>query len=305
MTGIPVLKTQKITVTPLEDGRRISYADYGDPEGRPVFYFHGSPGSREEGSLTHEAARKRGYRIIAPDRPGMGLSDYRKGYTLLDHVRDVSELANHLELETFGVMGHSGGGTLVLACAYAIPGRLEFAVDLAGFAPVGTTESLQKDLAALDRFYLRAASGVPEAIFRGLFSLVGVSARRLSPRKFVKTLSSSMGASDKRVVEDPAIAAFLRDDVREAFRHGARGPARDALLQYGDWGFRPEEIRFPIHLFHGTDDRFAPYSFAEYKARSIPGIELHTYPGEGHFFVWFRFDEIFDIVTAGTERRQP
>jgi hypothetical protein len=30
------------------EGRQISYCEYGDPKGKPVFYFHGTPGSRYE-----------------------------------------------------------------------------------------------------------------------------------------------------------------------------------------------------------------------------------------------------------------
>jgi len=299
------IEVQQLGITTPGDGRRIAYAEYGDPAGRPMFYFHGSPGSREEGSLAHEAARKHGYRIIAPDRPGMGLSDYRRGYTLLDHARDIARLADILGFGRFGVMGHSGGGTLVLTCAYALPDRLEFAVDLAGFAPVGTTGSLRKDLAPLDRFFLRVASSVPEAVFRVPFSLLGLAARHLSPEAFARVLSGSMGAADRAAVRDPEVAAFLRNDVRESFRQGSRGPARDARLQYGDWGFRLEDIRTPVRIFHGTEDRFASYSFAEYKVESIPSAELHTYTGEGHFFVWRLFGEVFDALGASAERRTP
>lgn len=298
------MKTQKVALSTLGDGRRIAHAGYGDPDGRPVFYFHGSPGSREEGSLAHEAARKIGCRIIAPDRPGMGLSDYRKGYGLLDHARDIAELADVLGFDKFGVMGHSGGGALALACAYAIPDRLRFAADLAGFAPVGTAKALQEDLAPLDRFFLGLASRVPQAVFTIPFSLIGLAARHLSPRAFVRMISSSMSAADKEAVEDPEVAAFLRNTVRESFRQGARGPAHDALLQYGDWGFRLADIRFPIRIFHGTKDKFVPYSFAEYKIENIRHAQLHAYPGEGHLLGWSRFDEIFSTCVDGLERQQ-
>jgi pimeloyl-ACP methyl ester carboxylesterase len=30
----------------LSDGRRLGYAEYGDPEGEPIMLFHGTPGSR-------------------------------------------------------------------------------------------------------------------------------------------------------------------------------------------------------------------------------------------------------------------
>ena len=30
----------------LKDGRKLAYAEYGDPKGKPLFYFHGWPVTR-------------------------------------------------------------------------------------------------------------------------------------------------------------------------------------------------------------------------------------------------------------------
>ena len=48
----------------LEDGRRLSFAQYGDPRGSLLFYFHGMPGSRLEGGVVDQAARECGFRIV-------------------------------------------------------------------------------------------------------------------------------------------------------------------------------------------------------------------------------------------------
>ena len=61
----------------LRDGRCLGYAEFGDPRGKPVLFFHGYPGSRWDGAETGQAAERVGVRLIAPDRPGMGLSDYQ------------------------------------------------------------------------------------------------------------------------------------------------------------------------------------------------------------------------------------
>ena len=57
----------------LPDGRKIGYGDYGDPQGEPVFFFHGWPSSRFHGKMLHEGGLERRLRIIAPDRPGIGV----------------------------------------------------------------------------------------------------------------------------------------------------------------------------------------------------------------------------------------
>ncbi|MEZ5448790.1 MAG: hypothetical protein R3E89_07250 [Thiolinea sp.] len=61
------MTTQQIT---LNDQRRLAYSEYGDRDGRPLFYFHGMPASRLEAVLLEAAASRLGLRIIAADRPG-------------------------------------------------------------------------------------------------------------------------------------------------------------------------------------------------------------------------------------------
>src|SRR5258705_11547688 len=110
----------------LRDGRALAYAQYGAPDGRPIIHCHGTPSSRVEGDLLFSGniAAEVGVRIIVPDRPGMGRSDFQAGRSLLDWPNDVLELATALELDTFAVLGSSGGGPYAAACGIRIPARV-------------------------------------------------------------------------------------------------------------------------------------------------------------------------------------
>ena len=119
----------------LRDGRRLGYAEWGDRGGWPLLYFHGWPGSRLEARLGDEAARTKGVRLIAVDRPGMGLSDYEPGRTLVDWPDDVLELAAALALERFAVLGISGGGPYAAVCAWKLAGQLKRAGIVSCLAP--------------------------------------------------------------------------------------------------------------------------------------------------------------------------
>ncbi len=112
---------QDFNTIQLPDGRKLSYAEYGDSQGVPVFFFHGFPGSRFDGEYSGQAAAEMGIRLIAPDRPGMGHSDFQPNRRLLDWPADVGRLADTLGLDKFGVLGYSGGGPHALACAVRIP----------------------------------------------------------------------------------------------------------------------------------------------------------------------------------------
>ena len=115
----------------LQDGRLLGYEECGASDGRAtLFYFHGTPGARLEWRLFggEKAARRLGVRVIATDRPGMGLSTFQLGRRLRDWPLDVLSLADHLRLEKFAVLGCSGGGpwrpaVSVLRCTAGRPRR--------------------------------------------------------------------------------------------------------------------------------------------------------------------------------------
>jgi pimeloyl-ACP methyl ester carboxylesterase len=120
---IETVSTATDKVLRLRDGRLLRYAEYGDPDGTPLFYFHGSPGSRFEGWFVDEAARRRGIRVIAFDRPGFG-SDFKPGRTIGDWPDDVVQAADAFGFDRFAILGLSFGGPHALACALRIPERL-------------------------------------------------------------------------------------------------------------------------------------------------------------------------------------
>jgi pimeloyl-ACP methyl ester carboxylesterase len=279
----------------LPGGRRLAYAQFGQADGKPVLYFHGSPGSRLEGLIFDAECKQRGLRLVAVDRPGMGASDFTGGHTWGELAADTAALADHLGIDTFSVVGYSGGGTMAQACAYALPERVERAILIGSWAPVYAEPALFAMLAPLDRFFYNVGKRIP-ALFNLPFAMFLISARYMSPEAFFNSIKSSMSEADREAIQDPAMAQLLHQDMVEAFAQGVRGPGYDALIQYRDWGFAIEEIGVPVHILHGTEDKFAPYCFAEYLQAHIQGASLHTYPGDGHFAIHTRFGELLEAL---------
>jgi pimeloyl-ACP methyl ester carboxylesterase len=117
----------------LPDGRRLAYAEFGKPEGFPVMYFHGSPSSRLEPLLIGDSVWSRlGLRIIAPDRPGIGRSDFQPNRGLVHWPQDMIALSDALGLAKFAALGNSGGAPYVAACAAMTPEQLTSAVIVSG-----------------------------------------------------------------------------------------------------------------------------------------------------------------------------
>jgi pimeloyl-ACP methyl ester carboxylesterase len=66
------------------DGRRLAYEECGRADGHPVVCCHGNPGSRLVWSLFDETAQHHDVRLIAPDRPGFGQSEFQPDRSLPD-----------------------------------------------------------------------------------------------------------------------------------------------------------------------------------------------------------------------------
>ena len=81
------------TIVATRTGRALEVREYGDPAGRPIFFFHGLIGSHYQASYVADRARERGLRIIAPNRPGVGASEYVVRASVLEAVDDVEDLA--------------------------------------------------------------------------------------------------------------------------------------------------------------------------------------------------------------------
>lgn len=266
------------------DGRRIAFYEYGDPAGTPIFFCHGT-GSHVHVMLVHKAAKMLGYRIIVPDRPGIGLSDPSNDRKILDGASDIAMLADHLHIDRFGVMGISGGNPTLLACAYSMPERLIFVVDLAGAVPLYTDPEALKKLGTMDRFYARLGAHMPLWLFQIPFSLLGFQQKIIkNPKSFASMMRSSMCNADMAIFDIPEMQYLFMRDFQELFRQGAMGAALDAQLIYLPWGFDISNIRIHVDIHQGTDDRWIPPYFSQYLAKTLPDAALTMIPGQGHFY---------------------
>lgn len=276
----------------LSDGRRLGYAEFGDRGGAPVIYFHGWPGSRIEGRLGDEAARATGVRLIAVDRPGMGLSDFQLRRALVDWPDDVAQLASSLELDRFAALGISGGGPYAAACAWKLSDRLTAAGIVSSLAPYDVPGAV----AGMGRrnrlsFQLMGRFAV---LRRGLFAAMAMSVRRRPDRLLERGVATPV---DKRYIERPHVRKVLADSLVEAFRTGSRGPAWEMGLYVRPWGFRVEDIRTPVYLSHGEDDANAPINMGRYLAARIPDCRADFVAGEGHLHFIDRLPAILDELS--------
>lgn len=264
----------------LPDGRKLSYAEFGKPDGYPVIYFHGGAGSRLEPLLIgNELISQFGIRLIAPDRPGFGQSDFQPNRGFSDYPKDVIFLANTLGLDKFSVLGISSGGGYVSACAAKIPDRLINAAIVSGMWYLDSFAGIP----VLTRCFYALAKTFP-LLYRVVLKL-SLPFFRGDPAKVLAAFKKQVPPEDYAVLKaQNRIGAVCKSTI-EAMRKGVKGPAWDFQLYLRPWYFRIEEIQIPLKFFHGEQDKTVSIALAKRYIDRLPTAKLVTYPDEGHISI--------------------
>jgi len=284
---------------PLRNGRKLGYAIYGNADApESLFYFHGLPGSRLEARRLDTAARGAGFRVIAVDRPGYGLSTPAPGRGWLDWAADVVELADAVQAARFGILAVSGGGPFALTCAHALPDRVNRIALVCPLGPV-TDHALRRAMHWRFRVAFELAERSP-----ALLRLIYVSPVRLFAGQaphLLELLGSMLGGKDGEVLREPATSEWLAENLRESLREHGEGSIEDARLQTQPWPFDLTSIHVPVTFWHGDADPVVPLIHSRYMHDRIPGSKLHIVQGEGHFSLPIRYVE--RVIAALRERQ--
>ena len=264
--------------------KKIAYYQYGDLNGEPILFMHGS-GSHIHAMLWHKPAKEYGFHIIVPDRPGIGRSDFLTDWTLQNYATDLVALAGELGISKFAVAGISGGGPSLMALARYYPDYLKCVISMACSMPLYTDSKMLSKLGFTDRLYALVGAKAPLSVFKFQFYILKIVMSIIkSPKLFKKMFNSSLCAADKKLFADENFQYLFVSDFKELFNSGSVGAAYDGQSNYKKWGFDIAEINFPIEIFHGTDDKFVPLQFSEYLLDKVKGSTLNRIEQAGHFY---------------------
>lgn len=275
----------------LPDGRSLAWCEYGTPDGAPVFYFHGIPGSRIDGRLTADAIAAAGLRMIAPDRPGFGMSSPCAGRrTYAGWVDDIVSLADLLGIDRFAIVAYSAGGPYALAASAELAERVTRAAIISGLAPA-EMPGYRKEVGPTDRAMALLA---PRAPWLGRL-LVGLSVRqaRARPERFGKSVDRDFSAPSDQLILDDEIRARLPELFLESARNGPAGIVEDFAVWARPSGLDLSRVSTPVQLWHGEDDRTVQSSHARWIASQVSSAELTIWPGVGHLHTPERWAEVY------------
>lgn len=261
----------------------LTYAQYGDPEGRPLLFCHGWPSSRLQARGLHEVALEQGIRLIAPDRPGIGGTSYRPGRTLLDWPPLAAAFADRLGLERFEVMGVSGGGPYALALGARLGDRVRQVTLVCPAPPL----SWQRETGGLHWAYrslIRVRKTIPWALAAPLGFARWIS-RRPPDNRVLNWFRRGLPDSDRQWLATTRHRDIVGHDYREAMRSPNRALITEGDLYLQPWGFDPGEVIVPTILWHGTADTNLPLALVQRLAREIPRCQAHWIEHEGHYSI--------------------
>jgi pimeloyl-ACP methyl ester carboxylesterase len=232
--------------------------------GAPIILLHANTGTSESWPKQTPALVAAGYRVIAIDRPGWGKSVVREGQKPLSFAEDLDDLADHLKLTSFHLLGVAGGGYIALDYAAWRPQRLKsLIVGASGLGLVGDTEA--------DTFRKQAA--IPG------FGQQPPDVREMSP--------SYRGMN-------PEGLARWKEIQAHAMQPGAvvpplRTPNTDAKIA---------AITTPILVIAGDVDLTTPSAAIRLWAKHLKSYEWALIPEAGHSVAWEQPEAFNQVVLA-------
>ncbi|MCV7383730.1 alpha/beta fold hydrolase [Mycolicibacter longobardus] len=283
------------------ENRQLGFAEFGAPQGRAMFWLHGTPGARRQ--IPVEArlyATEADIRLIGVDRPGIGSSTPHQYETVSQFADDLRTVADTLGIDKMAVIGLSGGGPYTLACAAAMPERVVAAGILGGVAPAVGPEAIDSGLMTLARLaepVLDRAGRPISLLAAGLIRMIRPVA---SPALEIYARLSPEG--DRRLLSRPEFKAMFLDDLLNGSRKQLAAPIADAVLFARPWGFRLDDVKVPVHWWHGDADHIVPFSHGEHAVSLLPDARLYPIPGESHLAGLGRAEEILHTLAQAWDQ---
>lgn len=250
----------------IDEGRALNVLEIG--EGPAVVLVHGLPGNLQDWGEVPEKLAAMGNRVIVYDRIGYGSSSRDEAapgeYTYASSASDLVALLDALAVQRAALAGWSYGGAVVQVAAALRPERVSHV------ALIGAVGPALADVDP-DALSLLLRSGLGEPVLRWVNAVPFVG------RAFI---AANLDAAFTRATDVPD---GFTDRTRAMLALPGTLAAFVAEEQRGDpASLRPEQVRVPALVLHGTEDLLVPLAVGEDLARRIPSAKLLRLPGGSH-----------------------
>jgi len=283
----------------LPDSRQLGYFEYGDLQGIPAIYLHGSLDS----ALFAKSQRLHGngVRLIAPERPGVGESTFDRDVTPDSYARDLMHLADHLCLDEYAVIGRSMGSWDATALAVADP-RARLLVMVSGRLPVASRDQINPQLP----IYKALFNSVWHSATMGRLMLRAMQLQLMvkGPQQFMP--EAGLPDVERALVRDPTHQRHMRAVWLRSALNGPE-PTHIHLRLYQQPVQNPiwEGLQTPTLLIHGAEDPDAPLEQLLEQTSSFARREVSVLPGIAHRVVHVAMGEVLRQVAERWQLVRP
>ncbi len=282
-----------------DDGRALEVVVGGPPDGRPLVFFHGTPGAAGPFDRLIQVGAERGIRHIAYSRPGYSRSDRQPGRTVASCAADVAAIADALGYDRFYCSGGSGGGPHSIACAALIPDRVIAVAAIATPAPVDAQDFDWAAGMGQENLEEYAAARTGERELQDYLEREAAAVNGATAEELLGVWRELFCESDRRVLSG-AYAEHTVRQIERSLATGIWGWLDDDLALMADWGFELDQVAAPVHIWHGAEDQFVPVAHGDWLAGHLPGARAELRPGDGHLSITLSsYGEILDALLEG------
>jgi pimeloyl-ACP methyl ester carboxylesterase len=293
---------RRLTVRAADD-RDLEVVVDGPDRGGVLLFHSGTPSAAIRYPQVVEPAARRGLRTITYSRPGYASSTAQHGRSVADAAQDSKAILEALGVERFLTVGWSGGGPHALACAALLSERCAAAATIGGVAPYSA--------AGLDWFAGMGPENVTEfgAALKGeeplteFLETAGAGLRDVSGEEVAAALGGLVSSVDVAALEGE-MGDVLAESFRRSVSTGVAGWRDDDLAFMRPWGFDLNNVRVPVAIWQGAQDRMVPFDHGRWLAANIPGARAHLLDDEGHLSLVNHMGRILDdLMELATTQR--
>jgi pimeloyl-ACP methyl ester carboxylesterase len=261
MAGVSIVQGRTVE---LDDDRVLRIMEAGELAGSPVLVFHPTPSSRLFVRQHADAALRTDVRLVGFSRPGSGGATMTTP-SLRVVAEDAIRVADLAGLDSFPVLGFSGGTPFAAATAALFPDRVRAVGLCAAVAPLPLDEAdeLEEEKRHLDALFA------------------------LDDNALAKALVDEATAEDRPYL-DANLAASQAVTLRDALDDDEDGVPTYEGLEFDYSAFAPpwdvdvSTVSAPTWVWQGTRDEVTPMAHAEWYAATIPSATLVPRDGLGH-----------------------
>jgi len=281
----------------LASGRTLSWAEYGDPKGRPVLLCHAITGGRLIIPQDETMLHKNRLRLIVPDRAGYGMStpaERIQEQWLEDMCLFIPQIdaAHNLTL-----LGHSAGGAHAMTLASAYPDIIRHLYLVSSLAPLMHRHDI-REILPVNRMLIKLA-GSNRTAARGFLKLA-LKAAVKKPEGYFKLILNSIPDLDRKVITEPRLKQMLLSGFAETARQGVGHMIEEMIHIACAWDVNAADIQCPVTIWHGREDKHAPLPLIQRFSKDFAQTpDTHWVADAGHYLLFYRWNSILkDIANS-------